>query len=95
MSSVVVIDNGCSVETLGDVEAQLWNKRTGVLELYTTPTHRVSVDTHKNKVIFKEGNTCGGVFFKGVAEVCTYPECNCPFDMGADNKCLRGFCNAK
>ena len=23
-------------------------------------------------------------------DVCTYPECNCPFDMGADNKCLIG-----
>lgn len=22
---------------------------------------------------------------------CTYPECSCPFDMGPDNKCLRGF----
>ena len=25
----------------------------------------------------------------------TYPDCNCPFDMGADNKCLRGFENKK
>ena len=24
-------------------------------------------------------------------EKCIYPECNCPFDMGADNKCLRGL----
>jgi len=24
-------------------------------------------------------------------KVCTYPDCNCPFDMGADNKCLRGY----
>lgn len=24
--------------------------------------------------------------------VCTYPECNCPFDMGSDGKCLRGYC---
>ena len=23
--------------------------------------------------------------------MCTYPDCNCPFDMGADNKCLRGY----
>jgi hypothetical protein len=22
---------------------------------------------------------------------CTYPECKCPFDMGPDHKCLRGF----
>ncbi|MCW8829982.1 MAG: hypothetical protein OQK32_00495 [Gammaproteobacteria bacterium] len=22
---------------------------------------------------------------------CIYPECNCPFDMGADGKCLRGL----
>jgi len=22
--------------------------------------------------------------------VCSYPECNCPFDKGPDNKCLRG-----
>lgn len=22
---------------------------------------------------------------------CTYPECRCPFDMGEDNKCFRGF----
>ncbi len=25
--------------------------------------------------------------------MCTYPECNCPFDMGADNLCLRGYPN--
>lgn len=25
-------------------------------------------------------------------EKCDYPDCNCPFDMGADNKCLRGLC---
>ncbi len=23
-------------------------------------------------------------------EVCTYPECLCPFDMGSDGKCLLG-----
>ncbi len=23
---------------------------------------------------------------------CDYPDCNCPYDMGADNKCLRGLC---
>ncbi len=23
-------------------------------------------------------------------DVCTYPECKCPFDMDADNKCLLG-----
>ncbi len=23
-------------------------------------------------------------------ERCNYPECRCPFDMGADNKCLIG-----
>ncbi len=23
--------------------------------------------------------------------ICTYPDCNCPFDMGVDNKCLRGY----
>ena len=22
--------------------------------------------------------------------VCTYPDCNCPFDKGPDNKCLKG-----
>lgn len=22
--------------------------------------------------------------------VCTYPDCRCPFDMGPDNKCLAG-----
>lgn len=22
---------------------------------------------------------------------CIYPECNCPFDMGPDGKCLRGL----
>lgn len=21
--------------------------------------------------------------------ICTYPQCNCPFDMAADNACLR------
>ena len=22
---------------------------------------------------------------------CIYPECNCPFDMGRDDRCLRGL----
>ena len=22
--------------------------------------------------------------------VCSYPDCRCPFDMGPDNKCLQG-----
>lgn len=22
---------------------------------------------------------------------CNYPDCKCPFDMGADNKCLQGL----
>lgn len=22
---------------------------------------------------------------------CSYPDCNCPFDMGPDNQCLRGL----
>lgn len=26
-------------------------------------------------------------------QTCSYPKCNCAFDMGADNKCLRGFPN--
>ena len=26
-----------------------------------------------------------------MTEKCIYPDCNCPFDMGVDNKCLRGF----
>lgn len=25
------------------------------------------------------------------AEQCTYPDCNCPFDMGPDHQCLRGL----
>ena len=25
--------------------------------------------------------------------VCSYPECNCPFDKGPDNRCLRGMPN--
>ena len=24
-------------------------------------------------------------------KVCPYPECSCPFDMGADNKCAKGY----
>lgn len=26
-------------------------------------------------------------------ELCNYPECNCPFDMGSDNKCAKGLKN--
>ncbi|OEY67438.1 hypothetical protein [Marinobacter sp. X15-166B] len=26
-----------------------------------------------------------------MAIFCQYPECSCPFDMGADNQCLRGL----
>lgn len=26
-------------------------------------------------------------------EFCNYPECNCPFDKGPDNKCAKGLQN--
>lgn len=26
-----------------------------------------------------------------MSDKCTYPDCKCPFDMGADNKCSKGF----
>ena len=63
--SVVVIDHGYKVKTLGNIEAQLWNRRTGILELFKSPTEKVRVDTHKHKVTFKEGGVRLGVFFKG------------------------------
>lgn len=48
------------------------------------------------------GDTSDDTFLERVKEIeamsplkltykCTYPECNCPFDMGQDGKCLRGF----
>ena len=30
---------------------------------------------------------------KVLNEQCSYPDCKCPFDMGSDNKCLRGLNN--
>lgn len=27
----------------------------------------------------------------GQQETCTYPDCNCPFDMGPDHQCLKGL----
>jgi len=64
--SVVVIDNGCEVDTVGDVEAYLLFNNTGKLELYFSPTEKVTVDTHRNKVTFKKGSICVGVYRKGV-----------------------------
>lgn len=29
----------------------------------------------------------------GVKKLCTYPECSCPFDMGPEHKCFRGYDN--
>ena len=65
MMSVVVIDNGLTVETLGDVEANMWNGCTGVIDLYMSPTEKVSVDSYRSRVTFKNGNVSLGGFYKG------------------------------
>src|SRR5690606_8125707 len=39
-----------------------------------------------NRVLDIKGNRR-----KAQAQTCSYPECNCPFDMGPDHQCLRGL----
>ena len=44
--------------------------------------YQSQVEDHKDWM----GTACDGE-----KKTCSYPKCNCPFDMGADNKCLRGY----
>ena len=69
--------------------------------------NNVSSGTSANNNMIKTGHTwkepdfstcdkCGDKDWMGTAcdgekKTCSYPKCNCPFDMGADNKCLRGY----
>jgi hypothetical protein len=39
-----------------------------------------------NRVLDIKGNRR-----EGQQEICNYPECQCPFDMGPDHQCLKGL----
>ena len=49
----------------------------------------ITTDGYKLKITIDDLDSMGNT------ELCTYPECRCPFDMGPDNKCLIGLENKK
>lgn len=50
-----VIDKGENVETISGIEAYDIHTRRGVVDLYTSPENKTTVDTFKHKLTFKDG----------------------------------------
>lgn len=52
-----IIDKGVMMETVGGIEAYMVNHRRDTVDLYRSPTDKITVDTARHKLILKQGQT--------------------------------------
>lgn len=52
-----IIDKGVMMETIGGIEAYMVNHDRDTVDLYRSPTEKITVDTARHKLILKQGQT--------------------------------------
>jgi hypothetical protein len=68
-------DLAAAREELARAREALIHQWCDIGTLWITPRRRVEAEAR---------------YAREIAKVCTYPKCNCMFDMGVDNKCWQG-----
>lgn len=78
--------NAITGRDLSEAEGWLLMSLVKRVRQYSTPSYHK--DSAEDAVAYA---ALEAEALESAAAKCNYPDCNCPFDMGADNKCLLGL----
>ncbi len=78
--------NAITGRDLSEAEGWLLMSLVKRVRQYSTPSYHK--DSAEDAVAYA---ALEAEALESAAAKCDYPDCNCPYDMGADNKCLRGL----